>query len=150
MSYMKRAIEPAPPPQRTTTALRCVGSTLVELPFHPRPGASLWIATLRPASELAQSWARVVWEPTIGRGWTIPTACTFGSVVEFGADTVHSRRTTTEHRWYGIAVAHEPHWLVAHGPFTGPATAEIQAQRWLAEERNDAIARNDPHLRTVD
>ena len=136
--------------RRRRSLLRCVGSTLIELPLIPEPGAGLWIATVHAATELADGWARHLWEPTVGRGWTIPERCAFGSLIEFGADTAEARRQSNPHRWYGIAIAHEPQWLVVHGPFDGPAGADSQAREWLTKSRAEATERNDPHQRISD
>ena len=151
MSHMKRSIEAThtAPPTPSTIALRCVGSELVELPITPCLSAAPWIAILRPAPETSDRWARLIWEPTVGRGWIIPSAFTFGSLVEFGADIPQRRNRPSAHRWYGIAVAREPHWLVVHGSFDGPDGAAREAHDWLTDQRRDAAVRNNPQQRTA-
>jgi hypothetical protein len=144
---MTRAAAPAATtPTPCTVALRTAGAMLVELPITPAPDPVLWVAIIRPAACAPGGWARQLWWRTVdGAGWSIPHACIFGAVVEFGADP-HPRRHRDRHphRWYGIAVAHDHDWLVVHGPYAHPADAERQATEWLASARAYAVALHDP------
>ena len=72
-------------------------------------------------------------------------SCVFGTVIEFGADiTTGPRRDRRPIRWYGIALAHETEWLVAHGPYRHPAHAHRQATAWLVTARAYAISLHAP------
>ena len=129
-----------------TVALRCAGPVLLELALTPDRGVQPWVASIRTASHRADGWARQPWRPAPdGAGWTIPASCVFGTIVEFGADrTTGRRRHRRTVRWYGIAVAHEPDWLILHGPHPHPANAEHQAARWLTAAKAYAITLDDP------
>lgn len=127
-----------------TTALRCVGAILLELPHLPTPGPTPWVATIRSAPHQPDQWARQIWRP-VEQGWTIPSACVFGTIVEFGADhTAGRRRDRRTVRWYGIAVAHQHDWLILHGPHAHPTDAEYLARQWLAPARAYAVTIHDP------
>lgn len=131
-------------PTPTTRALRCSHSLLLETAVTIEQHSRVWVASIRPTPHLAENCHRDVW-PMSNVGWTIPTSCVFGTAIEFGADIVTGprkhRRTV---RWYGIAVAHEPDWLVVHGPFPHPTDAHKQANAWLASARAYAVSLHTP------
>lgn len=144
---MKRpAVAATTVPEPCTVALRSGGSTLVEFPLALGSDAMPWVAIVRRAASVPEGWARQFWWPAPdGAGWSIPHACVFGAVVEFGADPRQRRRGGRRlHRWYGIAVAHDHDWLVVHGPYPHPADADRQAAEWLATARAYAVALHDP------
>lgn len=131
-------------PTPTTSALRCSHSLLLETAVTIEQRSRVWVASIRPAPHLADDWHRDVW-PMSNPGWTIPTSCVFGTVIEFGADIVAGpRKHRRTFRWYGIALAHEPDWLVVHGPFPLPTDAHKQADAWLTSARAYAVSLHAP------
>jgi hypothetical protein len=131
-------------PTPHTVALRCAGPVLLELPIAPAPRSVVWVASIRSAPHTPIGWVRHVWraEPA---GWIVPNSCIFGTVIEVGADiTTGRRRDRRPIRWYGIAVAHEHDWLIAHGPHPTPGDAEHQAGEWLRAARTYAVTLHEP------
>jgi hypothetical protein len=112
---------------------------LVEFPLAPpaRSGPA-WAASIWP--DAAAGWTRQLWLPRgTGRGWWLPARLGQGTIVEFGADYRHRRRTTA-HRWYGIAISHDGHFLVLDAPYTHPAEAQRAADALLESARQQANA----------
>lgn len=136
---------PAPPDDVGVVALRTTGSTLIELPFQVDAGQYPWAASTWPDPGPGSRWARELWryDPT-RRGWTIPPSCTHGTVIELGAATTATRRrpARTVTAWYGVALAHDQHWLVCTNPFPHPADAYRHACGITDRYRHTVIERH--------
>jgi hypothetical protein len=131
-------------PSPTTIALRCAHSLLLETPVTVEKYSRVWVSSMRPMPHHPDGWNREVW-PAVAAGWIIPASCVFGTVVEFGADiTTGPRKHRRPVRWYAVALAHEPDWLVVHGPHQHPNDAYQQATAWLTTARAYTVSVHAP------
>jgi hypothetical protein len=124
-------------------ALRTIGATLTELPFTVAAGTTPWAASIWPAAN-ETGWGRELWryDPT-RRGWTIPPSCAHATIIELATATPATRRqpARTHTAWYGVAIAHDQHWLVSVGPFTHPADAAHHARQLTDQHRRNIVDR---------
>ena len=122
-------------------ALRTIGPTLIELPFNVPAGTTPWAASIWPAGD---GWGRQLWayDPA-RRGWTIPSSCTHGTIIELATATVATRRQPARTRaaWYAVAIAHDHHWLICTSPFPTAVDAADHSRHLTDHHRRHIIER---------
>jgi hypothetical protein len=143
---------PAPegPPLKAFRVL--AGTTVIDLPFLPPPGARVRAATLWPDPANPTGWGAAPWEPgPAGRGFT-PVAVELGDVVGFAADLpappppqinpanpfqhppahpLAPRPAAAVVTWYGYLHAVDADRLLLRGPYHRPEHAYTAAQHAL-------------------
>jgi hypothetical protein len=113
------------------------GTTVIDLPMVPQPGAHVWAATLWLDPRDDQGWGRRIWQPGPEQRGFVPAAMELGDVIEFGADVLNigrngaSQRKPQVVRWYGYVHAVAPEGLLLRGPYPDPGRAHAAAQHAL-------------------
>ncbi|WP_157475052.1 hypothetical protein [Parafrankia sp. EUN1f] len=124
---------------------------LLDFPFRPPPGSTVYAATFWPESRDPSGWTHLEWSrPPHGRGLQLPEVTDIGDVVGFRAVSRPQLPPSNPyaagnqrplgptdghvHDWWGYLHATQGHTIVVHGPYPTVSAAYTAAQAALAAQ----------------